>query len=270
MSVPCSNDPGVLQVFSFDTSKVRVVLIDDQPWWVHNDVCRCLDITDAPQAAGRLDDDEKGWVDLPTPGGTQRCRVVNEPGLYTLVLRSKTPEAKRFKRWITHEVIPSIRKTGRYDVAPVASLPQSYAEALRSLADEVERREALEAKVEFLEPPARAWEALAETTRDYSVAEAAKILSRDPAITTGPNRLFKTLVEIGMVYVEQEGKRNVYRPYQAHVDAGRLVLRVGSQWKHPKTGEAMAGAPQLRITAKGLQHIQNRLGGVGSLDLSVH
>lgn len=261
-----------LQHFAFDGADVRVVMIDDAPWWVHNDVCTCLGIADAPQAAERLDDDEKGWVLLPTPGGKQRIRVVNEPGLYTLVLRSKTAEAKRFKRWVTHEVIPAIRKTGSYSVDPEPApphppLPQTYVEALRALIVEVEAREVAEAKVAVLEPPARAWSALADTSRDYDVGQAAKILSRDPAIETGRQRLFATLVELGLVFVEHEGKRKSYKPYQKHVDAGRLALRIGSRWQHPKTLEWEAGAPQLRITAKGLEYLHEKLGGVGALEL---
>lgn len=260
-----------LTLFNFEGHDVRLVLRDGEPWWVHNDVCARLGIADAPQAAGRLDDDEKGWVDIPTPGGSQRVRVVNEPGLFSLILRSKTPESKRFKRWVTHEVLPSIRKTGSYSLDPAPTsgrpLPSSYSEALRLLADQVDRNDALAAKVEVLEPPAQAWSALADTKRDYSVGDAAKILSRDPAISTGPNRLFKKLVELGLVYTETEHGRTAYKPMQEHVDAGRLRLRMGGRWQHPRTQEWEAGAPQLRITAKGLAYLHKRLGGTGVLDL---
>lgn len=92
--------------------KVRTVIKNGEPWFVAADVCRALEI-DRSQSR-RLDEDEKGVYSIHTPGGAQDVTIVNEPGLYSLVLRSRKPEAKAFKRWITHEVIPSIRKTGGY------------------------------------------------------------------------------------------------------------------------------------------------------------
>lgn len=95
--------------------KIRVVEKDGEPWFVAVDVCRALELGNSRQALTRLDDDEKGVISTDTPGGTQEMSIVNEPGLYTLVLGSRKPEAKAFKRWITHDVIPSIRKTGGYN-----------------------------------------------------------------------------------------------------------------------------------------------------------
>lgn len=92
--------------------KIRAIEQNGEPWFVAADVCRALEI-DRTQTR-RLDDDEKGVYSMQTPGGTQEVSIVNEPGLYSLVLGSRKPEAKAFKRWITHEVIPSIRKTGNY------------------------------------------------------------------------------------------------------------------------------------------------------------
>ena len=92
--------------------QIRTTTIDGEPWFVAADVCRALEIDRT--AARRLDDDEKGVRSIHTPGGPQDVTIVNEPGLYTLVLGSRKPEAKAFKRWITHEVLPSIRKTGAY------------------------------------------------------------------------------------------------------------------------------------------------------------
>ena len=94
---------------------VRMVRIDGDPWWVAIDVCNILEIGNSRQALARLDDDEKGVTTADTPGGSQVLATVNEPGLYSLMLRSRKPQAKAFKRWVTHEVIPQIRKTGRYE-----------------------------------------------------------------------------------------------------------------------------------------------------------
>ena len=94
--------------------EIRVIEQDGEPWFVAADVCRALELGEVHVAMRRLDDDEKGRCSIPTPGGVQEMSIINEPGLYSLVLGSRKPEAKAFKRWITHEVIPSIRKTGRY------------------------------------------------------------------------------------------------------------------------------------------------------------
>lgn len=104
-----------MQVFNNDEfGSVRTVIKDGEPWFVAVDVCKALEIKNNRDALGRLDDDEKGVVSTDTLGGEQEVGVVNESGLYTLVLGSRKPEAKTFKRWITHDVIPTIRKTGGY------------------------------------------------------------------------------------------------------------------------------------------------------------
>jgi len=95
---------------------------DGNLWFVASDVCAALDITNNRDAIGNLDDDEKGVGISDTPGGRQKMAIITEPGLYSLVLRSRKPEAKLFKRWITHEVIPAIRKTGQYQQTAVQAV----------------------------------------------------------------------------------------------------------------------------------------------------
>ncbi len=90
----------------------RAVTLEGEPWFVAADVCRALGLGNSSMAVSKLDEDEKGISLIDTLGGEQKLGIVNEPGLYALVLSSRKPEAKAFKRWITHEVIPSIRKTG--------------------------------------------------------------------------------------------------------------------------------------------------------------
>ena len=101
-----------LSIFNYGQNEVRTVQVDGEPWFVAGDVCSILDITNTTRATDGLDDDEKGLHTVNTPGGNQQVSIVNEPGLYSLILRSRKPEAKAFKRWITHEVLPTIRKTG--------------------------------------------------------------------------------------------------------------------------------------------------------------
>lgn len=103
-----------LQFFDFGSKNIRALTIDNEPWFVAADVCEILEVNNSRQAVARLDDDEKGVISNDTPGGQQDMTIVNEPGLYTLILGSRKPEARQFKRWITHEVLPAIRQTGSY------------------------------------------------------------------------------------------------------------------------------------------------------------
>lgn len=111
---------NALQLFNFQDQPVRVVMIDGEPWWVAADVCKVLGIANVSDAVEKLDEDEKDTIALTDAIGRQRSTLcINEHGLYGLVLTSRKPEAKVFKRWLKHEVLPSIRKTGSYSVAAV-------------------------------------------------------------------------------------------------------------------------------------------------------
>lgn len=103
-----------LQIFDYQDSPIRMIDQDGELWWVLADVCRVLDIKNSRDAASRLDDDEKGVSQTDTPGGSQRMTTINESGLYKVIFRSEKPEAKKFARWVTHEVLPAIRRTGTY------------------------------------------------------------------------------------------------------------------------------------------------------------
>ena len=133
-----------LQIFNNERfGQVRIIPVDGELMFVAKDVCDCLEITKHRDAISRLDSDERGSVKLDTPGGKQDIAAINEYGLYSLVLSSRKPEAKDFKRWITHDVIPAIRKTGSYSMV----IPQTLPEALRAYADEVESHNATKAIV---------------------------------------------------------------------------------------------------------------------------
>lgn len=111
---------NALSVFSFqENHPIRVVLVNGEPWFVAADVCKALDIADNRAAVRKLDDDEKGGYSLPTPGGVQSVGIVNESGLYTLILRCRDAvkqgtTAWRFRKWVTNDVLPAIRKSGEY------------------------------------------------------------------------------------------------------------------------------------------------------------
>ncbi|MCX5958020.1 MAG: Bro-N domain-containing protein [Cyanobacteria bacterium] len=121
-----STTSSALVPFDYEGSQLRVFADEHgDPWFVVTDLCSVLGIGNPRQATNRLDADEKGVISTDTPGGVQAVATVNEPGLYTLVLGSRKPEAKRFKRWVTHEVLPAIRRTGRYAVPVLAPTPAS-------------------------------------------------------------------------------------------------------------------------------------------------
>lgn len=128
-----------LKTFNYGETPVRVVDLEGEPWWVLADVCRVLDHSNSRRVAERLNEDEKGVTQVYTPGGPQNMTVINEPGLYSVILRSDKPQAKDFKRWVTHEVLPAIRKTGQYapqrEHMPTRPLTtDDYAEAAKIVA----------------------------------------------------------------------------------------------------------------------------------------
>ena len=108
---------NALQVFNFEKRDVRVVMKGSEPWFVAKDVCEVLEIQNARDTIAKvLDDDEKGVDKIDTLGGLQEMNIITESGLYTLIMRSNKPEAKRFRKWVTSEVLPALRKTGSYSV----------------------------------------------------------------------------------------------------------------------------------------------------------
>jgi prophage antirepressor-like protein len=139
-----NSNESSLAPFQFEGRQVRVITDEQgEPWFVAADVCACLAIRNPSDALNRLDDDEKGLGQAETPGGEQSMSTVNEPGLYNLVLGSRKPEARRFKRWVTHEVLPAIRRTGRYAIpgasAALPSAQQDRVSALLLIGDAVAR-----------------------------------------------------------------------------------------------------------------------------------
>lgn len=150
-----------LMHFDFHGNDVRLVMRDGEPWWSVADVCRVLDIRNVTDASNRLDEDEKDSVPASTfdstEGGPERL-IVNESGLYNLVMGSRKPEAKAFKRWVTREVLPQIRKTGTYSVAPPtqAELALQMAQAL---VEQEKRLTVVESRVSAIENRQREAEA---------------------------------------------------------------------------------------------------------------
>lgn len=139
-----------IQVFEYQNNKVRTVDVDGEAWFVLKDVCAVLGISNNRMAADRLDDDEKGVSLIDTLGGKQEMVIVNESGLYHVILRSDKPEAAPFRRWVTNDVLPAIRKTGSYN-APQLTRSQLLATALIAAHEELEEKDK---QIETMKPKA--------------------------------------------------------------------------------------------------------------------
>jgi anti-repressor protein len=249
-----------LDVFHHGAWELRTLLLDGDPWFVAADVCGALGLENTTKALLGVDDDALNTAEvIDRLGRRQTARIVSEAGLYELIFQSRRPEARQFRRWVTGEVLPSIRRTGRYGVeAACPPAMPTHSEALRGWADALERAEVAEQQVAVLAPAARFADQLAEAAGDYSVREAAQILDRDPNINTGERRLFGTLRALAWIDARNE-------PYQGQVNCGRLVRRLGS-YRDDRTGELVTYA-QVRVTPKGLRELHRRLGGTSSLTL---
>ena len=249
---------SALEVFGFDGAEVRVVLVDGEPWFVLADVCAVLGLSNPSATAGRVDPDALSQAEvIDSMGRVQSARVVNESGLYEVAIRSDKPNALAFRRWITGSVLPQIRRTGSYASTPALSEDEIVHQALAITARRVE---ALTAQVAELEPRAEAWDELADAGTDYAVRDAAQILNR-AGIRTGPQRLFDTLGELRWIY---RGEKNRWTAYARAVDAGYVRARAMPPYVNGD-GELVPAAPQIRITARGLERLRVRL---GSLDLA--
>ena len=231
---------------------VRATVIDGEPWFVAADVCRALEID--PTATRRLDEDEKAALRLTqtsSNGVTQErdVTIVNEPGLYVLVLGSRKPEAKAFKRWVTHDVIPSIRKTGSYTM-----LPQDYISALKALVASEEERLALQEKNREMIPKAEYYDAVRDTKSVMQVKELSAYLSSN-GVKIGRNRLFSLLRNDG--YICKAGPtKNL--PTQDSLDMGLMEVK---QSKYLHNGEVEIRSTTY-VTQRGLEYFLRRYGAI--------
>ena len=236
--------------FDFHGQAVRTVDVHGEPWFVARDVCAVLGINNPRQAASYLDHDEKGVITSDTPGGPQDLATVSEAGLYSLILRSRKPEAKAFKRWVTHDVLPEIRKRGQYGGLAIAAIDRKT--LAQWVIEEANRADAAEAKVAELEPQAAVARDLMSATGDMSVREAAQALCR-AGIPTGERRLFAELKRLGWI-------SDSTHAYQRAIDLDRIRVRMDT-W-HDRDGEAHI-TRQIRITPKGVAELHRLFGDDG-------
>ncbi|MSU08235.1 phage repressor protein/antirepressor Ant [Veillonellaceae bacterium WCA-693-APC-5D-A] len=193
-----------IQVFTNEKfGKVRTLMINNEPWFVGKDVAVALGYKDTSDALKKhVDTEDKLTRRFADSGQSREMYIINESGVYSLVLSSKLPTAKKFKRWVTSEVLPSIRKTGGYSL----EIPKDYPSALRALADQCEINRIMKPKADF-------YDTVASTESLLSMNDTAKILN----MGVGRNKLFKLLRDKKILM-----KDNM--PYQRYVDAGYFKM----------------------------------------------
>ncbi len=235
--------------FKFDRNTVRVVVDNlGEPWFVAVDVCEALDVRNVSQAVGRLDDDERSMFNIGRQGDAV---IINESGLYSLILGSRKPEAKKFKKWVTSEVLPSIRKTGSYSVSTNLSLPNfnDPVEAARAWADvkESERN-----TLAVVDKQAMMIHEKDEYIRMYNQAalKAGEILVREfvksnDLIDLGEKQFYAWMRDQGLLMANNE-------PYQLYVKKGYFT------WKPTEVRHGGKYRYTLRITPRGKVWLASR------------
>lgn len=245
---------SALEVFQYSDREVRTVSVDGEVWFVLADICGVLGVANVGNVAARLDEADIRQTDISSGGQRRAVTIVSESGMYEVVIRSDKPEARRFRWWVTHEVIPAIRRTGTYAVeTPEQLMARAVVQAQEIIARKDEQ-------IAVLAPMAEAWEELADAGTDYAVRDVAPMLSR-AGIETGPQRLFDSLGELGWIY---RGEKQRWTPYARAVDSGYLKVRAMPPYRDRDTGDLVPAAPQVRITPRGVERLRVLL-GVGTL-----
>lgn len=254
-----------MQKFDFKGASLRT-LTDEagEPWFVAKDVCDILGMSNPSMAVTALDKDEVAQIDPKDYLGSenrsnQAVNIVSEPGLYKLIMRSRKPEAKEFQRWVTHEVLPSIRKTGGYIPTSESDSDEDImARAVLVAQKTIERKnqqlQAKDAQIKVLEPKARFADAVAASDGTCLVGELAKML-RQNGMDIGQNRLFRLLQADG--YLGKSGSnRNV--PTQRAMDLGLFRIKETTV-THADGHTTVSRTP--KVTGKGQRYFIDRYWG---------
>ena len=250
-----------LQVFSYEGNEVRTVQKGSEILWVLKDVCSILGIEKYRDAATRLDDDEREPVLVDTLGGRQEMIAVTESGLYSIILLSRKPEAKKFKRWVTHEVLPTIRKHGAY-VTPakleeLMNDPDSWIKVLTALKEERAAKERLQLEATENKPKVIFADAVSVSKGTILIGELAKILKGN-GIEIGQNRLFEKLRQDGYLIKRKGSDYNA--PTQRAMELG--LFRVKETAITHSDGHVTI-SKTTKVTGKGQQYFINLFLGKG-------
>lgn len=248
-----------LKVFENPTfGQVRTIEIDNEPWFVGKDVAEALGYKN-PQEAIRthVESEDKGVSEILTPRGKQKMPVINESGLYSLILSSKLPGAKEFKRWITHDVIPSIRKHGAYmtqETLEAAILNPDYLlQVVTALKEETDKRKALEVvnasltvDKAIMQPKADYFDELVERGLLTNFRETAKQLG------IPPKKFVNWLVEHKYLYRDKKGKLLAYEAKNNGLFELKECVNEKTQWAGVQTLVTPKGRETFRLLCQGL------------------
>lgn len=259
---PMNNE---IQKFDFKGSSLRT-LTDEAggPWFVAKDVCDILGMSNPSMAVTALDKDEVAQIDPKDYLGSenrsnQAVNIVSEPGLYKLIMRSRKPEAKEFQRWVTHEVLPQIRKTGGYIPTTDADddmtiLAKAVMIGQRTMEAQKRKIAAQQTRIDELQPKASMWDNFVDIPDVLSVGNSAKLLS-NLGRPIGRKTLFSWLERNGWVF--RENGHWIAR--QNRIDAGHLVMVPPKSHGTHRDGTTFSFAPTVKITRKGLGLIARRM-----------
>lgn len=240
-----------VQLFNFENHEVRSLLLNNEPWFVGKDVAEILSYSNTRKAlTDHVDTEDKmdGVTIRDSIGRNQKPVLINESGLYSLVLSSKLPSAKKFKRWVTSEVLPALRKTGQYQVKELSGselMAKALIEAQNVLAAKDKQIEEMKPKVVFAD-------AVATSHTSILVGELAKILKQN-GIEMGQKRLFAWLREKGYLIKRQGTDYNM--PTQKAMDLGLFEIKEGS-YVNGSGVNITTKTP--KVTGKGQQYFINK------------
>ena len=239
-----------IQVFNYNDREVRTVQKDGEPWFVLKDVCAILGIGNVADVYARLDADEKGVGQIDTLGGRQNMNIINESGLYNVILRSDKPEAKPFRKWVTSEVLPSIRKNGGYiagqeEMTPEELMASALMVAQKTLAERDARIADLTVQNQIMLPKADYFDELCDRGTLTGLYETAKELG------IAPRKFTQALIDRKYLYRDKKGK---LIPYEAKND-GLFELKETynekTQWSGTQTLVTVKGRELFRMMRLG-------------------
>ena len=224
-----------LQIFnSAEFGEIRTVTVNGEPWFVGKDVAEALGYSEPRSAVSKkVDDTDRGVAKMETPSGTQDMTIVNESGLYALIFGSKLESAKRFKHWVTSEVLPSIRKTGSYN------LPSTYKEALIQLVAQIEENERLQIENNEMKPKADYFDELVDRNLLTNFRDTAKEFG------VKESYFINWLLEKNYIYRDCKGK---LQPYAASMDKGLFEIKEFSSKYSNHAGTQTLVTPRGRET----------------------
>ncbi|HEQ0689899.1 TPA: phage antirepressor KilAC domain-containing protein [Streptococcus pyogenes] len=242
------------EIYKFKGQEVRTVTIDNEPYFVGKDVAEILGYAKARNAiASHVDDEDKKDAPIQgTLGGTQTMTIINESGLYSLILSSKLPQAKEFKRWVTSEVLPTIRKHGMYATDELLDNPDFAIATLQKLKEEREAKKLLEAQIQADRPKVLFADAVSASHTSILVGELAKLLKQN-GVNIGATRLFTWLRKHG--YLIKRNGRDWNMPTQKSVELG--LIRVKETSITHSDGHITVSKTPL-VTGKGQQYFINK------------